>query len=464
MNASLKNMLLTLVLGIAAANAQAQGNAEVGTVSLVLGKAWLQAADDSRELLRAGSVIRVSDKVMTEANGHVHIRFVDQALVSVRPDSLLEIQRYDFNSQNPADSSIKLNLIEGITRAISGEGAHAARERFRLNTPIAAIGVRGTDFVVSASAGSVRALVNEGAIVMAPFSSDCLVDNFGPCAVNAVELSQNSLQMAALDGAEPLPRLLPATDERGPLSREEVAAADTDARAEDKTAGTEVYLETVTSRRVTQEATSTAVSIAPPPVRPTQPSAPVVPPVVVLPDFTPAIALAPAAATSNNLVWGRWNGRDGMGAAERLTLSYAQASAGRDITVGNTTYGLFRDGKGSTQIKPENAMVSFKLDSAQAFYHSDTGVVDMQVNSGALNINFNERSFATQLGLSHAATGAVDFTAAGRIFDSGYFHNNTDTQKMAGAISLTGSEAGYFFEKQLGAGNSVQGLTLWDAQ
>ena len=122
MNASLKNMLLTLVLGIAAANAQAQGNAEVGTVSLVLGKAWLQAADDSRELLRAGSVIRVSDKVMTEANGHVHIRFVDQALVSVRPDSLLEIQRYDFNSQNPADSSIKLNLIEGITRAISGEG------------------------------------------------------------------------------------------------------------------------------------------------------------------------------------------------------------------------------------------------------------------------------------------------------------------------------------------------------
>jgi len=458
MNPSIKNMLLTVALSIAAVNVQAQGNAEVGTVSLVLGKAWLQSADDSRELIRAGSMIRVSDRIMTESNGHVHIKFVDQALVSVRPDSLLEIQRYDFNSQNPADSSIKLNLIEGITRAISGEGAHAARDRFRLNTPIAAIGVRGTDFVVSASEGSVRALVNEGAIVMAPFSNDCLVDNFGPCAVNAVELSQNSLQMVALEGAEPLPRLLPATDERGSLSREEVAAADTDARAEDKTAGTEVYLETVTSRRVTAEATSSIVAIVPPAVRPPQP------PVVVLPDFTPALALAPAAATSNNLVWGRWNGRDGMGAAERLTLSYAQASTGRDITVGNTTYGLFRDGKGSTQIKPENAMVSFKLDSAQAFYHSDTGVVAMQVNSGALNINFNERSFATQLGLSHAATGAVDFTAAGRIFESGYFHNNTDTQNMAGAISLNGNEAGYFFEKQLGAGNSVQGLTLWDAQ
>ena len=458
MNSSIKNVLLTLALSIAAANAQAQGNADVGTVSLVLGKAWLQAADDSRELLRAGSVIKVSDKVMTESNGHVHIRFVDDALVSVRPDSLLEIQRYDFNSQNPADSSIKLNLIEGITRAISGEGAHAARERFRLNTPIAAIGVRGTDFVVSASQGSVRALVNEGAIVMAPFSSDCLADNFGPCAVNAVELSQSTAQMVALNDAEPLPRLLPATDERGPLSRDEVALAETDARAEDKTAGTDVYLETVTSRRVTTVASNALQPVVPPAVRPPQP------PVTILPDFTPDTSLIASAATSKNMVWGRWNGRDGMGDQERISLTYAEASRGRDITVGNHTYGLFRDGGGSTQIKPENAVVSFKLDSAQAFYHSGSGVVAMQVNTGALAINFNERTFATQLGMSHIATGTIHFTAAGRIFEDGYFHNNTDTQAMAGAISITGAEAGYFFEKQLGAGNSVQGLTLWDAQ
>lgn len=458
MNSSIKNTLLTLALSALFTQAQAQGDASVGTVSLVLGKAWLHAADDSREPISAGTVVRVSDRIITEANGHVHVRFVDDALVSVRPDSQLEIQRYDFNAANPADSSIKLNLVEGVTRAISGEGAHAARERFRLNTPIAAIGVRGTDFVVSASEGSVRALVNEGAIVMAPFSNDCLVDNLGPCSVNAIELSQSSLQVAAIDGAQPLPRLLPASDERGPLTRETVAVADNDARAEDKTAGTEVYLETVTSRRVTAEASSSVVALVPPTVRPPQP------PVTVLPDFTPDAALSTASATTRNLVWGRWNGREGMGRQELLTLSYAEASAGRDITVGDATYGLFRDGKGSTQIRPENAVVSFALDSAQAFYHSASGVVAMQVNSGSLDIDFNQRSFATQLGLSHIATGPVSFTAAGRIFEDGYFHNNTDTQRMAGAISLTGSEAGYFFEKQLDAGKSVQGLTLWDAQ
>ncbi len=458
MNSSIKNTLLTLALSALFSQAQAQGDAAVGTVSLVLGKAWLHTADDAREPISAGTVVRVSDRIITEANGHVHVRFVDDALVSVRPDSQLEIQRYDFNAASPADSSIKLNLVEGVTRAISGEGAHAARERFRLNTPIAAIGVRGTDFVVSASEGSVRALVNEGAIVMAPFSNDCLVDNLGPCSVNAIELSQNSLQVAAIDGAQPLPRLLPASDERGPLTRETVAVADNDARAEDKTAGTEVYLETVTSRRVTAEASSTVVALVPPTVRPPQP------PVTVLPDFTPDAALSTASATSRNLVWGRWNGREGMGSQELLTLTYAEASAGRDITVGDATYGLFRDGNGSTRIQPEKAVISFALDSAQAFYHSASGVVAMQVNSGTLDIDFNQRSFATQLGLSHIATGPVSFTAAGRIFEDGYFHNNTDTQRMAGAISLTGSEAGYFFEKQLDAGKSVQGLTLWDAQ
>ncbi len=87
----------------------------------------------------------------------------------------------------------------------------------------------------------------------------------------------------------------------------------------------------------------------------------------------------------------------------------------------------------------------------------------MQVNSGKLDIDFNQSTFATQLGLSHSSTGKVDFSAAGRLFDGGYFHNNTDTQKMAGAVSLDGAEAGYFFEKQLLDG-SVQGLTLWDKQ
>jgi hypothetical protein len=446
--------LALLPLLLAMMSAHGETGAAVGEVSLVLGKAFLQSGD-TKSPIRAGTIIKVSDQVITESNGHVHIQFVDHALVSVRPDSTLEIQRYDFNPQNPKDSSIKLNLVEGVTRAISGDGAHAARDRFRLNTPIAAIGVRGTDFVVSASDQSVRALVNEGAIVMAPFSSDCLASSFGPCAVNAVELSQDSLQMVQVDGGAPLARLVPATDERGELSTEKVAvaSADTEARADEKTAGTEVYLENVTSRRVAEAAST--VAARPPAVVPPKP------PVVV--DLTPSVALSSASLANNNLIWGRWKNNEGQGAQERISTSYETAIAGRDITVGNWTYLLFRDSKGSTLVKPDLGVVSFALNSAQAFYHSDTGVVAMQVNSGALSVNFTDKSFATQLGLNSLASGKVDFSAAGKYQDGGFFYNNTDMQRMAGSVSLDGTEAGYFFEKTLGEGKSVEGITLWGA-
>lgn len=449
-SAVLRMALLPLL--VALNTAYAETATTVGEVSLVLGKAYIKTGD-KQERVHAGTKVKVSDQIITEANGHVHVRFVDDALVSVRPDSKLEIQRYDFDAANPSDSSIKLNLLEGITRSISGDGAHAARDRFRLNTPIAAIGVRGTDFVVSASDQSVRALVNEGAIVMAPFSLDCLAASFGPCATNAVELSQDSLQMLAIEGGVALPRLLPATDERGDLANVgEVEVAQTEARPDDKAVGTEVYLENVTSRRVAEEASIVATTPKPPVVKP---------PVVILPDFTPDTAIATSAVASQNLVWGRWAGRDGQGAQERISVAYDLAIANREATIANDTYVLFRTGDGQSSVKRDLTVVDFALSSAQAFYHSSTGVVAMEVNGGSLQVDFGAKSFATQLGLSSAATGKVDFSDSGLYDSGGYFYNYSDTQNIRGAVSLDGTEAGYAFDKQIGADASVEGITLW---
>jgi len=447
----------------------------VGEVSLVLGRAWIQSAGQPRALIAPGTIVRQSDRIQTESNGHVHIRFVDQALVSVRPDSLLEIVQYDFVADRPGNTSIKLNLQEGVTRSISGKGASSARDRFRLNTPIAAIGVRGTDFVVSASRQSVRAAVNEGTIVMAPFSSDCSVDTFGPCLTNAIELTESSLQILEIQSAGGVPELLPATLERDPeMMRNEVAQAlamhEQAAPADEKTAGTDVFLENVTSMRV-QQVVATAAPVTPSPVVPpggTPPTA--TPPVIaqpgapetappITPDFTPVAPVPVPALTDRNLVWGRWGA--GQGELEKLTMAYADVRTGRDVTVGNSSYVLFRDGDGKTRIQAGLGPVSFALHSAQAFYHSDSGVVAMTVLGGSLDINFNNNQFATELNMNHSLTGNVDFIANGFIFDGGYFYTRSATERMAGAVSLDGTEAGYFFEKQLASGG-IQGLTLWD--
>ncbi|MBL4821477.1 MAG: FecR domain-containing protein [Gammaproteobacteria bacterium] len=424
-------------------------DAFVGEVTLVLGKAYVERSGKNRRNVEVGSPIRVNDQIVTGANGHVHIRFVDQALVSVRPGSRLEIVRYDYNASQPENSTIKFNLIEGVTRSISGDAAKSARERYRLNTPIAAIGVRGTDFVVSASQQTVRALVNEGIIVMAPFSADCTADSFGPCSTNAVELSGDSLQILELDTQAPT--LLLATLDRDPsIMRDETppVVADNPVSAtnevEEQAASGDIYLENVTSLKVTEVAEAEVEAITR--------------------DFTPAEPISAEILLDRQLVWGRWIWSEGQGDLERITVPVTEVSETHQITLANLDYGLFRvEENGIDTVEKGLGIVGFALQSAQAFYHSESGVVAMQVNDGSLSINFINNTFGTELNLNSSATGAIDFSAAGSIFSSGYFYDRSDTQKIFGAISLDGSEAGYFFDQQLENGG-IQGLTLWDSR
>jgi hypothetical protein len=129
---------------------------------------------------------------------------------------------------------------------------------------------------------------------------------------------------------------------------------------------------------------------------------------------------------------------------------------------GNNRYSLFRREAGGNQVvQPGLGVVGFTLDKAQAQYTSGGVMSLMDVNGGSLSIDFDKNLFATSLSLNHSATGAMTLVDNGSIFSGGYFHSRHDTQVVAGAVSLDGKEAGYFFEKTLENGGFIEGLTLW---
>ena len=484
----MRALFLSLALIIAGtalipSNAQAEGNAlfvgspssieiapgSVGTVSLILGKAAVESAEQMTERLAVGSQIKVGDRITTQANSTVHLRFVDGANVAVRSGSELEILNYQYDKARPEASKVKFNLVRGETRAISGDAAKSARDQFRLNTPIAAIGVRGTDFVVSATDSSTRALVNEGIIVMAPLSSTCSSDSFGPCIANAVELSGENMQIAAeLDQNGTNPRVLPAAQDRGAeVLQQEVRSLIASNDTSDSKAGNDTaFLEESTSTKVVASATDTGSNIVnPDPVTPPgpttpEPEVPIVPTVPTVPTFTPELPVSAAVLTSNQLVWGRYAA--GTGDLERITLPLAEARVGREVSIGNFEYGLFRVEDEKQRVDAGLGVIGFDLRSAQASYTDASGVSALVVLGGNLDIDFQLNRFATELNLQHGQVGQIDFTAAGGLFDGGYFHSRNDEQRIAGAVSLDGTEAGYFFERQL-EGASIQGLTLWDS-
>ncbi|MCO4787091.1 MAG: FecR domain-containing protein, partial [Marinomonas atlantica] len=192
-------------LALLSASVHAAPENDAGEVTFLLGKAYINGSTP----VAVGSKIGSGDVIQTLGNGHVHIRFVDNGLVSVRPESRLAIEHYEYNTAHPNESVIKFSLDEGVMRSISGEGAKAARDKFRLNTPIAAIGVRGTDFVVKSSNDLLQAVVNEGAIIVAPYSNDCQAASVGPCHSNFVELDSDAQQLLEFSSLYSAPRLLP---------------------------------------------------------------------------------------------------------------------------------------------------------------------------------------------------------------------------------------------------------------
>ena len=78
-------------------------------------------------------------------------------------------------------------LATTATALTFGAAAQAAKDRFRLNTPLVAIGVKGTDFVTQTSQEGTRVMVNQGAIVMAPFDQGCRADALGVCATSRAQ-------------------------------------------------------------------------------------------------------------------------------------------------------------------------------------------------------------------------------------------------------------------------------------
>jgi hypothetical protein len=423
-----------------AAPAVSTAPAIVGEATMVIGVARLFAADGSSHGVERGTPIRVGDRVETEAGGHVHFRFVDGGRLSIRPSSRLQVESYNHSAQ-PAQTAIKFRLDEGVVRSITGAWGEAARDRFRLNTPVAAIGVKGTDFVVRSDAEKTNASVYTGAIIVAPLVAGCAA-TLGPCHTGTEKLLSEDMkgQMLELSRQQASPQFVPLVDlmaqqrrvgpgeaqaaktEKGPVA---MAAASRDEAGADKL--------------VVSESRSA---------------------VVVASSGTAAPVLGPVGMPSQ-LVWGRWAAaQDG----DTISRAFEEAFVGRQVTVGNGAYTLFRAPAEGGILQTNEASANFRLAGGVGQLASGEGRAQtlqaVKVDSGSLSVDFTRSTFATQLNVSNPTIGATSVQAAGTVRPNGYLMGQGGNAYVAGALSLDAKEAGYFFQRSLPAGE-LSGITLW---
>lgn len=173
-----------------------------GQVVFAVGDAYI-VGPSGPTLAKSGAEVIIGDRLVTGPKGYMHLRMADGAFIGIRSESLLVIDDYQFDVSAPQDGRVKLHLQDGTVRAISGRIAQHNKQNFRLNTPIAAIGVRGTDFVVASDHTNTYVSVAEGGIALAPYSSDCRWDQLGACSgagVMDLYASQPNSYLAISDG------------------------------------------------------------------------------------------------------------------------------------------------------------------------------------------------------------------------------------------------------------------------
>lgn len=133
---------LAAVLFLSAGTALAQA---AGEVEFSRGVGFAQSAGEAPRTLGRGLPLREGDRLTTSEGASAIIRLQDGTRMTLRPNSELVLQQYQFR-ENAPDNGFLMQLVRGGFRAVTGVISKNSPNAARIQTHTATIGIRGTDF------------------------------------------------------------------------------------------------------------------------------------------------------------------------------------------------------------------------------------------------------------------------------------------------------------------------------
>jgi hypothetical protein len=433
---------LALAVGLLWSIADIAQAAEAGRVVFVTGQAQV-----GRHAAAQDAAVGEGDELSTGADGYIYMKTIDNGFLILRPNSTARVVAYSIDRNDPSKTQVKLELLQGVARAISGQGVKQARQNFRFNTPVAAIGVRGTDFTVYTDQQTTRVTVLSGGVVMSGFGANCSAAGTGPCEgrdarelfagqgglLLQVQRGNNVPQLLANPALSPDQSEKPRGDEpavKQPAPASPLATVNLDPqRAE----------QSINNVRPVVGGTTTPPT--PPVVTP--------PPVIVEPP-------QPTVPAVQEIFWGRWQSIAGLPAKPgRID------DADVEVATYYSPYAITRL-KNSALVLPKEGTAAFKFMSGEAIMTNAMGDRAANIESGQLSMDFSQRTFATSL-VVKAGTDRADVIGSGVITDRGMLYDDarSDTVIRGYVGGPKAEQAGYIFKNSVNPGITVSGATLW---
>jgi hypothetical protein len=118
----------------------ARAETAVGTVSRVQNVAQIGATTAI-----VGTAVHMNDRLRTGANARLEVTFIDNSSLTLGENANVVIDRYVFNP-NKSSAQVVLEAAHGAFRFAGGKIEQMSQKNIVVNTPNAALAVRGTHF------------------------------------------------------------------------------------------------------------------------------------------------------------------------------------------------------------------------------------------------------------------------------------------------------------------------------
>lgn len=131
----------------------------VGTVTHLSGPLFARKADGSMKTLSQKSAVEEGDILVTEKRTYGRVKFKDNSEITLRPNTNLKIEEYFHEEGSPGSDKAAFNLIKGSLRSITGQiGKRGNKDSYKMKTPSATIGIRGTTYDLRVCEGNCAGL------------------------------------------------------------------------------------------------------------------------------------------------------------------------------------------------------------------------------------------------------------------------------------------------------------------
>lgn len=115
---------------------------QAGVVLVTTGSVKAISAEGSVRDLARRAPFYAGDRLVTAAGARAQVKFTDGAIVALKPNSELLIGSYTYEPQG-VQASV-MSLIKGGFRTVTGAIGRSNKADYKVTTPVATIGIRGT--------------------------------------------------------------------------------------------------------------------------------------------------------------------------------------------------------------------------------------------------------------------------------------------------------------------------------